>query len=392
MHVPNSASVSYVADEKLLKDGLALDARYKSGESLSADELEQHSAYRNVLRQRATLVNSFDAKTGAFREQFQSGIGTARPNLWMPADCLKFLEEDLDSLLTGVEQIRSDFAKLPKEGLETLIGNTIVEDGLANYARGVVQPEYSAFPASNELAKWAGGWLAEEQRHERVLVELCLISDRVDSKQLENTSFTLLTHGFDGGYSADVVKLFVYTMVQELATFYSHKNVAAVSKENGGEVLPKILMKIAGDEFRHYMFYVSNFKEILTANPDLALVAYSQLMKDGFAMPATKMDRPDKEIYNDYVYTAQKSGVFSLSELAKCVRQVNDFLELDSVEPATEEGKAALQFLQDLPATYEKRAGKLESIEQRLERKNGPREIPTIWSQPSAEERKSQGA
>jgi acyl-[acyl-carrier-protein] desaturase len=53
----------------------------------------------------------------------------------------------------------------------------------------------------------------------------------------------------------EILKNFVYTSFQELATYVSHNRVAQMAKKYGDNKLSKMCKMIAGDEMRHHHAY-----------------------------------------------------------------------------------------------------------------------------------------
>jgi acyl-[acyl-carrier-protein] desaturase len=104
-------------------------------------------------------------------------------------------------------------------------------------------------------------------------------------RAVETSVMRLIANGFnpkfvpDGSGVGDAYRGFVYTSFQERATKISHGNVGKLAAKHGDSRLARICATIAGDEARHERAYKGFVSAIFEEDPEGAMVAYADMLK-----------------------------------------------------------------------------------------------------------------
>jgi acyl-[acyl-carrier-protein] desaturase len=128
--------------------------------------------------------------------------------------------------------------------------------------------------------QWIGRWTAEEGRHGIAIRDYLTVTRSVDPVALERARMTHMTEGFDAIHPGAISGL-AYVSFQELATRVSHRNTGAAT---GDPIAEQLFARIATDENLHMVFYRNVMEAIFELEPDEAMVAVLNNVRD-FAMP-----------------------------------------------------------------------------------------------------------
>ncbi len=161
-----------------------------------------------------------------------------------------------------------------------LVLNLLTEDNLPSYhhAFAVTVSDDGAWGA------WLHRWTAEEDRHSTALRGYLHATRAVDPVALERARMRQVSAGFRfarSGVRTGVLPGLAYVMVQELATRVAHRNAGRLS---GDPACERLMARIALDENLHMVFYRDLFKAALTIEPDRAMEALLETLRE-FRMP-----------------------------------------------------------------------------------------------------------
>jgi acyl-[acyl-carrier-protein] desaturase len=125
----------------------------------------------------------------------------------------------------------------------------------------------------------------------------------------------------------------------------------------GGQepLLLAITQKIAGDESRHYAFYMNVFREILARDPNQALAAASSIM------PAIDMPGISIQNFNDYADVIRRSGIYGPRDYKQIIEDLIRNWEIDVLGYLNEIGRKAQEKIMSIPARLEKVAEYVET-------------------------------
>lgn len=247
----------------------------------------------------------------------------SRTRLWQPSDFLPDLgtEEGMDKLIV----IQNDAKRLAKPKLISVGLNTITEDAVSTYQTWNNRPEGTQdFTGVDQhsLAIWSRRWTAEEYRHHLALNRYLMLTGLADMRALDISSESLIANGFDPKTGDDPYKFFMYTAIQERATWIAHRNTGELAAEDGVMDLANICNAISNDEKRHEHFYTDVASLVFQADPVDAVLALSELEKSGILMPAAYItDGEDvspetnyTKLYDQYAAIAQEAGVYTAKD------------------------------------------------------------------------------
>src|SRR5215207_5612957 len=157
-----------------------------------------------------------------------------------------------------------------------LLVNLLTEDNLPYYFRTVER----LFGADGPWGTWVRRWTAEEGRHAMAIYGYLMVTRAIDPHHLERCRMAQVS----GGVAPDLESLqdgFVYLALQELATRISHR---ATGKMMGDPAGYEVMMRVAGDENLHQLFYRDLAAAAIKADPDGMLCAIERQVVS-FAMP-----------------------------------------------------------------------------------------------------------
>jgi acyl-[acyl-carrier-protein] desaturase len=158
----------------------------------------------------------------------------------------------------------------------SLVINLLTEDNLPSYHREIA----TYLGRDGVWGQWIGRWTAEEGRHGLAIRDYLTVTRSVDPVALERARMTHMTEGFDAIHPGAISGL-AYVSFQELATRVSHRNTGAAT---GDPIAEQLFARIATDENLHMVFYRNVMAAIFELEPDEAMVAVLNNVRD-FAMP-----------------------------------------------------------------------------------------------------------
>lgn len=158
----------------------------------------------------------------------------------------------------------------------SLVINLLTEDNLPSYHREIA----TYLGRDGAWGEWIGRWTAEEGRHGIAIRDYLTVTRSVDPVALERARMTHMTEGF-GAIHPGAISGLAYVSFQELATRVSHRNTGAAT---GDPLAEQLFARIATDENLHMVFYRNVMEAIFELEPDQAMVAVLNNVRD-FAMP-----------------------------------------------------------------------------------------------------------
>ena len=141
-----------------------------------------------------------------------------------------------------------------------LLVNLLTEDNLPYYFRTIEQ----VFGADGAWGTWVRRWTAEEGRHSMAIYGYLMVTRAIDPHHLERCRMAQVS----GGVIPEPPSLqdgFVYLSMQELATRISHR---ATGKMIGDPAGYEVMMRVAGDENLHQLFYRDLAAAAIAVDPD----------------------------------------------------------------------------------------------------------------------------
>ncbi len=273
--------------------------------------------------------------------------------LWFSSDLLPYSNSG-DT--TELQALRERAKSIPDNARVSLALNLMTEEGLPHFHRLLAQ----AFGTDSFWTKWNFLWTAEEDRHGNIIRDYCRDANIFDFKALEQAQFEYLQKGFMPSWTGNPYKTFVYTSAQERATQISHEATAKLIGENE-PTIAKILKRIATEEARHFVFYMTVFKEILKRDANAALEAASEVLPS--------IDMPGVSIKNfaEYAEVITRSGGYSLNDYKIIVEQLIAQWKVDALTGLNDIGSKAQEKIMAIPARLEKI---IQHFERRLKAKS----------------------
>ena len=252
------------------------------------------------------------------------GLLTPVDQAWQPTDFLPDLTSE--NWAEQVGAFRSTALGLPDDLLVILVGNMITEEALPNYAVSLTQIAKGADGQANTgWCQWLRGWTAEENRHGDLLNAYLRLTGRVDMRAVERTIHHLIKNGFSSRSHGDDYGGLIYAAFQERATRITHGNVSKLAMEYGDENLSRICRRIAGDEARHETFYSRVVSEVISRDPEAAVLSFRAMLKGNIAMPGTRMyDGKDPNLFDHFAAVAQRRGVYTVQTYSEIIGHLVD--------------------------------------------------------------------
>lgn len=245
--------------------------------------------------------------------------------LWFPAELLTPFFDATQS-----PRLSDAVKSIPSAYKAALALNLVTEDGL---------PYFSSLLATHlgdegPWVEWTRVWTAEEQRHGNVLNAYVMLTGIIDCVELDHLRHSYLRRGFYPNWGHDPYRLLAYTSLQEYATQVSHSRLG---KACGAlePVLGNILINVAKDEARHYVFYREAFKHILALDTDGALESLYAVMRT-FEMPGATTPS-----FKSLAAIQERAGIFTTTDYCMIVEQLTRFWGIETCAPQSDEGKQA---------------------------------------------------
>jgi acyl-[acyl-carrier-protein] desaturase len=148
--------------------------------------------------------------------------------------------------------------------------------------------------------------------------------------------------------------VFVYTSLQERATQIAHANTARRVAEVE-KTLAACLNRVVRDEARHYAFYRQVFLEVLSRDPDAALVSALAVMPL-MSMPGGSMPQ-----FRDLAEVASRSHIYGLRDYQGIVEELLAFWCITDISPCTAAGRHAQEALLGVPVRVARIAERMEA-------------------------------
>jgi acyl-[acyl-carrier-protein] desaturase len=180
-----------------------------------------------------------------------------------------------------------------------LLVNLLTEDNLPYYFRSVER----MFGPDGAWGTWVRRWTAEEGRHSMVIYGYLMATRAIDPKALERARMAQVS----GGVTPDPPTTqdgFVYLALQELATRISHR---ATGRMLGDPVGYEVMMRVAGDENLHQLFYRDLATAAIAVDPNGMMGAIERQVS-GFQMPGTGI--PD---FAHHAALIARAGIYDLA-------------------------------------------------------------------------------
>ncbi|XP_027331870.1 stearoyl-[acyl-carrier-protein] 9-desaturase 6, chloroplastic-like [Abrus precatorius] len=298
---------------------------------------------------------------------------------WQPQNFVPDSSLPFHDFMDQVKALQDTTKELPDEYFVVLVGDMITEEALPTYQTVMnnldgVRDDYGTSPSP--WAVWNRAWSAEENRHGDLLKTYLYLSGRVDMKMIEKTIHYLIAAGMDAGMENNPYLGFVYTSVQERATFIAHGNTARLAKEGGDPVLARICGTIAADEKRHENAYSRIVEKLLEVDPTGAMVAIGDMMQKKITMPAHLMyDGEDPRLLEHYSAVSQRMGVYTVSDYVDILEFLIRRWRLEKIDGLTADGERAQDFVCGLPH----RIRKFQERAEKRARKMKPHGVKFSW-------------
>ena len=316
-------------------------------------------------------MNSQTSNHAAFRQEvlneLDAHVGDSL-NLILPVERAWQASELLPDMTAEdwreqLESCRRAAALLPDELLVTLVANMITEEALPNYHAWLSNLE-SGFDrqgvGQSGIARWMR--VAEEKRHGEALHLFLYATGRVDLKAVSRTIQYLLRNGFDPQTENDVYLGFMYTSIQERATFVAHSGVAKLARQYDNPLLARMCDHIAGDEVRHEKAYARFVTKLFQLDPDGTLIALQKMLSKSVVMPSRLMsDGQDPDIFGLFSAITQKNGIYTTHDYARIVAHFVEFWGVAHIAAMSGDARRAQDYICSLPARFAKLADRVAS-------------------------------
>ena len=273
---------------------------------------------------------------------------------WQPSDFLPEMSQE--NWHEKVSELRKQAAGLSDETLVVLVGNIVTEEALPSYQTWLNRSETlndKTGASGNPWALWTRGWTAEENRHGDLLNKYLYLSGRVNMRSFEKTTQHLIKNGFDPKTDNDPYRSIVYVAFQERATKIAHSNVGKLAEQCGDQILSKICAAIAGDEARHEEAYKRFFRRIVEMDPESAVIAFADVIKQRVGMPARLMSNgTEKDLFDRFAVVAQRAGVYTFRDYAEVLRHLVEYWGVAALSGLMGEAARCQEYLCKLPDQY----------------------------------------
>jgi acyl-[acyl-carrier-protein] desaturase len=275
-------------------------------------------------------------------------VHEAKRILWFPSELLSPPPDtDPDRHIRELRS-RAEGISLPMRVALAL--NLLTEEGLPHFHRLL-----AAYLGGDTFwSKWTNLWTAEEDRHGAVLHDYARDSQILNNPELERMQFEYLKAGFEPSWDKDPYRVFVYTTLQERATQVSHANTGKLASEYE-PTIGTVLSNVAKEEARHYAFYRTIFKEVLTRDPNRALASAAEIMPS-IDMPGVNMPN-----FREMADVIRRAGIYGPRDYLKIVEEQIKFWAIDQLAGLDEVGKRAQEKILGIPARLTRVADAMET-------------------------------
>jgi acyl-[acyl-carrier-protein] desaturase len=272
----------------------------------------------------------------------------AKRVLWFPSELLA-PQPDTDPD-RHLKELRDRAAGISLPARVALALNLLTEEGLPHFHRLL-----AAYLGGDTFwSRWTNLWTAEEDRHGAILHDYTRDSRILDNPVLERMQFEYLRAGFEPAWDKDPYRVFVYTTLQERATQVSHANTGKLA----GEYEPTIAMvlsNVAKEEARHYTFYRTVFKEVLTRDPNRGLASAAEVM------PLIDMPGVNMPHFKEMADVVRRAGIYGPRDYLKIVEEQIRFWAVEALDGLDEIGRRAQETIVGIPRRLERVADAMET-------------------------------
>src|SRR5262245_782507 len=180
-----------------------------------------------------------------------------------------------------------------------LLVNLLTEDNLPYYFRTIE----SIFGRDGAWGTWVRRWTAEEGRHSMAIYAYLMVTRAIDPHHLERCRMAQVSGG-EIPEPPSFHDTLVYLSLQELATRISHR---ATGKMIGDPAGYEVMMRVAGDENLHQLFYRDLAGAALAADPDGMMCAIERQVAS-FTMPGIGIPG-----FAEHAKRIAQAGIYDLS-------------------------------------------------------------------------------
>ena len=180
-----------------------------------------------------------------------------------------------------------------------LLVNLLTEDNLPYYFRTIER----IFGADGAWGTWVRRWTAEEGRHSMAIYSYLMVTRAIDPHHLERCRMAQVSGGLIPE-PPNFHQCLVYLSLQELATRISHR---ATGKMIGDPAGYEVMMRVAGDENLHQLFYRDLAAAAIELDPDGMMHAIEQQVA-GFTMPGIGIPG-----FADHAKRIAQAGIYDLA-------------------------------------------------------------------------------
>jgi len=280
---------------------------------------------------------------------------------WFPHEYVPWSEgRNFDGLMGGDAWTEQD-SGVSDVARSALIVNLLTEDNLPSYHHEIAM----IFGRDDAWGEWVHRWTAEEGRHAMAMRDYMLVKRLVDPVALERFRMTHMSQGYELAHSGDLMSSLAYVSFQELATRVSHRNTGTFTND---PMCENLLTRIAADENLHMIFYRNLMAAALKIDPDQAMIAILDVVKN-FAMPGANLPGFQRKAVEMAV-----AGIYDLrSHKDEVVAPVLRFWKVFELEGLSADGEAARTELAELMESLEKQALRFEDKRDMLKARMAPR-------------------
>ena len=180
-----------------------------------------------------------------------------------------------------------------------LLVNLLTEDNLPYYFRTIER----VFGPDGAWGTWVRRWTAEEGRHAMAIYSYLMVTRAIDPQHLERCRMAQVSGGLIPE-PPNFHETLVYLSLQELATRISHR---ATGKMLGDPAGYEVMMRVAGDENLHQLFYRDLAAAAIERDPDGMMLAIEQQVA-GFTMPGIGIPG-----FADHAKRIAAAGIYDLA-------------------------------------------------------------------------------
>lgn len=229
----------------------------------------------------------------------------------------------------------------------SLLVNLLTEDNLPYYFRTVER----MFTADGAWGTWVRRWTAEEGRHSMAIYGYLMATRAIDPHHLERCRMAQVSLG-ETPNPATLQQGFVYLALQELATRIAHRSTGRMMGDPAGY---DVMMRVAGDENLHQLFYRDLAAAAIEVDPDGMVVAMEEQVRT-FAMPGTGIPG-----FTEHAKKIAAAGIYDLTVHHEQILApvVTRHWDVEAIEGLTQPGEEARERLMKRMAKSEKVAKRL---------------------------------